>query len=277
MNIPLRFALNHMVAPKTSPGDLFRLARRLGIEAVEIRNDLPGVAILDGTPPETIKVEAATAGVGLTSINALQRFNDWNDARSAEARQLIDYAHRCGAAALVLCPVNDTRFAPPTAERLAGLRTALKGLAPMLADAGLIGLVEPLGFAECSLRLKREAVEAIQEIGAQDRFKLVHDTFHHHVAGETEFFAQWTGLIHASGVVDAGVPRDRMRDPHRVLVTAGDLIGNIEQIRMLRTGGYTGPVSFEPFASSVHETIDIEGALRSSLDLVAQGLRRAAA
>ncbi|MGO7638802.1 xylose isomerase, partial [Rhizobium leguminosarum] len=77
--------------------DFFALARSLGIDAVEIRNDLSGNAILDGTQPETIRQAAASHGVTIISINALQRFNAWNATRAAEAQELIDYASASGA------------------------------------------------------------------------------------------------------------------------------------------------------------------------------------
>jgi 2-keto-myo-inositol isomerase len=231
---------------------------------VEIRNDLPG-PIADGTPPETVKAEAAAAGISLLSINALQRFNQWSPARVNETAELVRYAQRCGAAALVLCPVNDLSFQPEEVARLAGLREALSALAPMLRDAGLIGLVEPLGFAECSLRSKREAVEAIDAVGAADVFRLVHDTFHHHVAGESALFPDRTGLVHVSGVVDPSVPVASMRDPHRVLVDAGDLIDNMGQIEALLAAGYAGPISLEPFAASVAALEDPRPAIEASL------------
>lgn len=67
-----------------------------------------------------------------------------------------------------------------------------------------------------------------------------------------------------------------MRDPDRVLVTAEDRIDNTGQIDALRRGGYDGPVSFEPFASSVHDDRDIEAALRTSMALIEHRLRLAA-
>ena len=70
----------------------------------------------------------------------------------------------------------------------ASFADALTALAPLLRSTGVVGLVEPLGFPECSLRLKREALDAIDAVEGADVFKLVHDTFHHHVAGETEIF-----------------------------------------------------------------------------------------
>ena len=47
-----RFALNHMTAPRLQIRDFFRLAHRSGLSEVEIRNDLSGNAILDGTSPQ---------------------------------------------------------------------------------------------------------------------------------------------------------------------------------------------------------------------------------
>ena len=268
----MRFAANHMLAPRLAIGPFFDLASGLGLADVEIRNDLSDCAILDGTPASDIKRDAAAHGLTILSINALQRFNQWNAERAAQAGDLIAYAQQCGAKALVMCPVNDIGFSPGKAERLAGLRQALEALAPMLRHAGLIGLVEPLGFVECSLRLKSEAVEAISAVEASDVFQLVHDTFHHHVAGETEMFPRQTGLVHISGVSDAAVPTSSMRDPHRVLVDAADRIDNVGQIRDLVEGGYAGPFSFEPFAESVASLEDPRSATKASINYIETAL-----
>jgi 2-keto-myo-inositol isomerase len=259
----LSYAINHMVAPRKSFVELVKLATSLGLDQVEIRNDLEGVAISDGTPAARIREEAAAGGVRILSINALQRFNDWNDERAGEATALARYARDCGAAALVLCPVNDAGYRLSERERQVNLRHAMRGLAPIVAEAGIIGLVEPLGFAESSLRLKAEAVEVIEELGLGDRFRIVHDTFHHHLAGEARMFPEWTGLVHISGV-DEDLPPDRLRDEHRVLVGADDRCGTLLQILALMEG-YDGPYSFEPFAASVHAAGDIAGALQSSM------------
>ncbi len=248
----IQFALNHMSAPKLSIPDFFALAKSLGCEAVEIRNDLAGNAIIDGTPPETIKAEAARHGLRIISINALQRFNEWNDARAEEARQLIDYAKRSGAEALVLVPTNDGTGLDRQ-ERAQNLRRSLSALRPMLEEAGVIGLVEPLGFESCALRSKTEAVEAIKDLSAERSFKLVHDTFHHHLAGEEKLYPDMTGLVHISGVEDPAIGVPDMRDSHRVLVGAADRIANVEQIRALRDLGFKGRCSFEPFAAEVHD------------------------
>jgi len=265
------FALNHMVAPGLSPRDFFRLAKSLGIDDVEIRNDLGGNAIMDGTAAEDVKALADEVGVRIATINALQRFNDWTPQREKEAIELADYARDVGARALVLVPVNDGT-GQRDGERQANLRAALKGLKPILEERGLIGYVEPLGFDICSLRSKREAVEAIAAVGGEGRFKLVHDTFHHHLAGEPELFPAMTGLVHISGVTDPEVTVSAMRDPHRVLVDDRDRLGNVGQMRALLDQGYEGAFSFEPFAEEVQQFEDPASALKDSMDGIRAGL-----
>ena len=272
----MNFALNHIVSPRRSHAELFDLAVALGVDQVEIRNDLAGVAIADGTAPETVRADAAARGLTILSINALQRFNHWTPARADEARALAAYASACGAKALVLCPVNDTQWQRALDARLAHLREALAALLPILKHAGLTGLVEPLGFAECSLRLKAEAVAAIDAIGGAGTFRLVHDTFHHAVAGETQIFPAHTGLVHISGVDDPAVPVSSMRDPHRVLVGRGDRIGNVAQMQALLAGGYAGYFSFEPFSEKIHALPDIGAAVRASMALIQHELHATA-
>jgi 2-keto-myo-inositol isomerase len=263
MKTKTRFALNHMVAPNLPVQEFFRLTREAGISCVEIRNDLPGVAIADGTPPAETQAKAATEGITILSINALQRFNEWNTTREMEAISLARYAQECGAPALVLCPVCDHSDRRSEGQRLEDLQASLRALAPILRERGVIGLVEPLGFAESSLRSKRQAVEAITAVGEERTFQLLHDTFHHHVAGEPQVFPEWTGLVHISGVEDRQV--SELRDVYRVLVGPTDIVGNVAQIDALRSGGYDGYFSFEPFAESVQGKNNIAAALPASL------------
>jgi 2-keto-myo-inositol isomerase len=271
-----RFALNHMTAPRLGVADFFDLARGIGVTEVEIRNDLDGNAILDGTPAADVKKLAEAAGLSIISINALQRFNEWTAEREREAVELAGYAKACGARALVLVPVNDGS-GRANGERQGNLRVALKALKSILSTRGLVGLVEPLGFEICSLRSKKEASDAIRAVDGLDVFRLVHDTFHHHLAGEPAFFAAMTGLVHISGVTDATVSLSEMRDPHRVLIDREDRIGNLAQIRALLADGYAGPFSFEPFAPSVHALAHPAKAVRASMDFVRAALMQQAA
>ena len=261
----IRFAINRISAPRIPFDEFTALCRRLGVEAIEIRNDLQGVELVDGTPAATVGAAAKAAGLAIRSINALQRFEQFDDARRAEAAALIRYAVESGTQALVLCPTNSRQDARSPERRHADLVHALRELKPMLEAAGLVGLVEPLGFEECAVRRKSQAVRAFEEVGAGKTFRLVHDTFHHHLAGEGLFFPEWTGLIHISGVEDKALDASDMRDGHRVLVGSADVLGNIPQLRTLLAAGYTGYASFEPFAEEIAAAKDIEARLAASM------------
>lgn len=261
----MRFAINHITAPRQTPAEFFAMARALGCTEVEIRNDLPDVV---GThAPEAVKAAAEAAGVTILSINALYPFNVWSGDLPERAERMADYAKASGAQALVMCPLNEGK-----AVAHGDVVAALKAIKPILDARGLTGLVEPLGFPVSSLRTKRAAITAIDEAGGADTYRLVHDTFHHHLAGETEFFPDRTGLVHISGVVDPGVEVDDMLDAHRVLVDAGDRLGNLDQIRALRKAGYAGPFSFEPFAAEIHALADPEAALKDSIAFITERL-----
>lgn len=262
-----RFALNHMAAPKLPVADFFALSASLGCTEVEIRNDLAGNAILDGTTPDAIRAAAAKYGQKIITINALQRFNDWSDTRAAQAEDLAGWCAATGAAALILVPKNDGT-GTADGERQANLRTALRGLAPILQRHGILGFVEPLGFEICSLRRKSEAAEAIADLQLSNLFRLTHDTFHHHLAGEDAIFPDLTGLVHISGVTDPAVDAADMRDSHRVLVDAQDRVGNIAQIRRLLAAGVTAPCSFEPFAAKVHNSTTLATDVSASMNYI---------
>lgn len=261
----MQFSLNHMVAPKLGYAEFFDLALRLGVTAVEIRNDIP-TALMGNKNAKMIGTLAKDKGLTIINVNALQRWNQWNKAKADEANKLAEYTALTGAKNLILVPTNDKKFRPSTADRLDGLRIALTGLKSILKDHGLIGCVEPLGFEECSLRLKAEALAAIDDVGGTKRFKVTHDTFHHFVAGEQDVFPTRTGLIHVSGVTDPKHTIATMRDPQRVLVDAHDRIYNKGQVQKLISGGYKGYVSFEPFSADVHKSRQIARDLARSMD-----------
>ncbi|MBC9245186.1 TIM barrel protein [Paracoccus sp. 11-3] len=261
----MRFAINHISAPRLALADFFAMCRRLGVHEVEIRNDIPDV--LSAMTPQAVRAEAAAQGITILSINALYPFNRWSGDLPDRAQRMADYAAECGARALVMCPLNDG-----TAIAHSQVVTALDALVGVLKDRGLTGLVEPLGFPISSLRLKSEAIAAMTEADENGVFALMHDTFHHHLSGETQIYPHRTGLVHISGVTDPGLDVARMLDAHRVLVDEDDRLDNLGQIRALLAGGYDGPFSFEPFAESVHALDNPEAALRASMDVIRKGL-----
>ena len=262
------FALNHITCSRQDHEGLARMARQLGLTAVELRNDISGVALADGTPPTQVAAALDIAGQRALSVNALQRFNDWNDERAAEAGSLAAAARAAGATTLVLCPVNVAGYWTDEGERLRALRAALAALKPVLDRHGLTGLVEPLGFKISSLRRKREAIDAIDAVDGAGTYRLLHDTFHHAIARDTDFYPERTGLVHISAVSAPELALDDMRDEHRVLIDEHDRIDNVGQIATLLSGGYTGFFSVECFAKNVQEDPALPEQLRRSIAFI---------
>lgn len=271
----VEFALNHMSVARASFVELLDIASRIGCVGVEVRNDLPQ-PLFDGIAPAQAGQMVRDRGLRLLAVAEVKRFNDWSDEKATEARNLIAIAKAAGAEAVSLIPRNDNG-GMGNGERQANLRLALRNLKPMLEEAALVGLVEPLGFEICALRHKIEAVEAIQALGGSDTFRLVHDTFHHHLAHGGPMFPAQTGIVHISGVVEVSLATEEMGDEHRILVDGEDRLGNIRQIAELVAAGYSGPISFEAFAPQVHDAPDPVADLSRSIDFIRSRLTAIAA
>lgn len=265
----LPFALNHMTAPHMAWEPFLDLAKGLGCVGVEFRNDLIA-PLFGGADPAVVKAAVAARGLRFLALAEVKMFNDWSSAKQAEAEALMKIAVACGAEAVSLIPRNDG-VATDRKDSLKVTEVALRALLPMLKAHGLKAMVEPLGFAVCSLRYKDVLVEAIHEVGGVGTFYMVHDTFHHALAGFGPIYPELTGIVHVSGVKDQ-VYFDDMRDPHRVLVDADDVLGNVAQIRALKAAGFTGAISYEPFAPSVHVMADPAKALAASMEFIRLGL-----
>lgn len=268
-------ALNHMTVPNLGYVPFLDLAARLGCAGVEVRNDIPR-PLFDGLDPTSAGRIAADKGLRLVGLSQVYPFNDWNDERKDAVKALVATAKAAGAETISLIPRNDGT-ALGNGERQANLRIALKGVLPLLKDAELVALVEPLGFLRSSLRHKSELVDMIASVGGAEHLKIVHDTFHHALAGGGPIFPEQTGIVHISGVVDPALPLARMEDQHRVLVDEGDRLGNVEQLTALRTAGYEGPVSYECFSPEIHALGDPYAAIRRSFDFISSKLQAEAA
>lgn len=272
----LRFALNHMTTPRLDCRSFLDLAASLGCVGVELRNDLADKKLsdaefFDGDAPAAIGAYARAKGLRLLGLSEAYGFNSWSEAMRAKVQLLIDQAVASGAETISLIPRND---APKWSdfERLAALRDALGEILPMLEKADMVALIEPLGFTTSSLRSKAEAVDAIKAVGGEGRFKLVHDTFHHHLAGGGAIFPDHTGIVHISGVVDPSLTPEEMQDGHRILVDGRDRLGNIAQIRELLDAGYEGAFSYEPFSAEVHAIADPAIAIAESFAFIEKGV-----
>ncbi len=271
----LPIALNHMTAPHLRYEELLTLAGELGCTGVEFRTDLPS-GLFDGDTPANAKAKSTAAGVSILTIAEIKSFNDWSDAKATEAEALMKVGHACGAMGVSLIPRNDG-LGLGNGERQANLRIALRELKPMLESYDLLGFVEPLGFEQCSMQYKSEAVEIIEALRAEDRIKLVHDTFHHHLAGGGPVFPDHTEMVHVSGLIDPDLSIREMGDAHRVLVDGRDRLGNIQQIEQLLAGGYAGPISIEAFSPDVHKLTDPKSEISRSFNFIETSLGEQAA
>ncbi len=268
-----RFALNRIAGPALGLVDFFQLAREIGLTRVELRNDLPGGKVTDGLTPAEAAAVALRYGIDVITINAVQKFNVKALAAQVaeELRRLLDIAAALRCRAVVLCPNNDPADRRGAEARRAETAEALATLGPLFTAAGVLGYVEPLGFAESSLSSVVVAADAVKASG-QPCYRVLFDTFHHYLGPDTAavigvgYDVKNTGLIHASGV-EASLPRERIRDEHRLLVSARDLTGCREQVQQHLRLGYAGDISFEPFSPEVQRLgrDDLAAALRKSL------------
>jgi 2-keto-myo-inositol isomerase len=251
------FALNRIACPGLGLEDFFRLAREAGLAKVELRNDLAGARVTDGLSPARAASLARNEGVAIISINALQKFNGKAVAGrvASDLQRLLELASTLRCPAIVLCPNNDPADVRDAATRRSETVEALAALGRLFAGRGVLGCVEPLGFAESSLASVSAAAAAVKESG-QSCYRILHDTFHHYLGpdGSTDAGAgcdvRSIGLVHASGV-ETQLAKELIRDEHRVLVSAADLTGCREQVRRLVELGYDGDISFEPFSPAV--------------------------
>ncbi|MEP0943243.1 MAG: TIM barrel protein [Rhizobiaceae bacterium] len=257
------FALNHMTVARLGFEQFIAVSQRLGCVGVECRNDLPG-PLFDGMRPSQAGDLIQQAGLRLLALAEVKRFNCLTEADLHDVLLLLDIAAAAGAESVALIPANDglandgpanddpEYIETSDAADQSGLASAIELIAPHLQQRNLIGLIEPLGFATCAVRYKQPVVELLNSLGQGSRFKLVHDTFHHHVAGDPNFAAAHTGVVHLSGVKDKHVSADEMRDLHRGLVDQHDQLNNITQIQKLLAAGYDGAFSFEAFSPALH-------------------------
>lgn len=260
------FALNHMSLPNHDWRALLDTAAELGCVGVEFRNDL-ATPLFGGEPAATVAAEARARGLRVLGLSQVYPFNRWSDATRDAVADLVETAQACGAESISLIPLNDGTGGED-GPRQRALRYALQEIRPLVEGSGLIALIEPLGFTRSSLRSKSETIEAIEAVASRDQFRIVHDTFHHCLAGGGPIFAGWTGLVHISGVSDPAPALSEMEDAHRVLVDADDRLGNLDQIAALIAAGYDGPLSMEAFSPAFHASTNPVAALGTSFDFI---------
>jgi 2-keto-myo-inositol isomerase len=237
------FALNQRTAPKLGFAAFLDLAAGLGCIGVEPRNDL-GQPLFDGIEPVRAGEMARERGLRFIGLSEIYPFNDWNEYRRAAVACLIETAQAAGAETVSLIPRVDGREGDG-AERARTLRAVLAEILPMLDGTGVVGLVEPIGFATSSIKFQREATLAIQSLGADDRLGIVHDTFQHALAGDADVDVRQIRLVHISGIAGGSGVLDDSLDAQRVLVDENDRTDTLGQVKRLLEAGYAGPFSYE--------------------------------
>jgi 2-keto-myo-inositol isomerase len=264
----IRFALNRTCAPQLPLDAFIALATSVGVQAVEIRNDIEGREFADGTPAKDVLARLQDAGLEVASVNALQRFNDWSPTRAIEAEAIIAYAAALGAPGVVLCPVHneDNGWTEIEAER--NLRDGLRQLRPILLAHGVTGYVEPLGMKGSTMKRQAMAVAAVSDVDGWDAYKLCYDTFQYFRCNDTQLFPQHIGLAHMSGIARTDLLPGDLVEPDRGLIFVGDRVSNVTQLRGLKAAGYEGFVSMEPFSSEVQNDPELAAHLRASLEYV---------
>ncbi|MBS0968014.1 inosose isomerase [Chimaeribacter arupi] len=270
-----RFCINRKIAPNLSLEQFFRVVKKCGLNKVELRNDMPSGQVTDGLSTGEVRALAQQYGMDIITINALGRFNlgAERDKVWANAEAMLQEAQAIGSRGLILCPHCSAGDARSAEQKQQETLQALIALAPLFKQYGVTGLVEPLGFGISSLRSSLLAQSLIRDSAAP--YKLVIDTFHHHLdevdqaAFDQQMAMESIGLVHLSGVED---PRDKslLTDEERIMLSQGDLLKSKQQVDNLERLGYQGIYSFEPFSSVLEnwQEADIEREIKQSMALI---------
>ena len=260
----LSFALNQIMLPEASFTDFIYFAKKLDIHAIEIRNDIKTNLIKENEPIK-VREESEKNYIKILYINDLQKFNIWNSERKEELINLCEYAEKANISSIVLVPLNDGSIQSEKDKKKL-LEVSLNSINNILQDYNVKGLVEPLGFKQSSLQFKSLAVEIINNL-QKNKLQLVHDTFHHKISNDNNFFSTLTGLVHFSGVFNKFKNID-LQDDHRSIVDEFDIIDNISQIKKLIKENYNGYFSFEPFSNELISNKNIFEITRNCLSFI---------
>ena len=132
-----QFAINRMLCPRMDVAGFLQLAADVGIEQVELRNDLPEWGEIDQLGEEQFRRLAERLGVRVATINAVQKFNSpaHRESAAAESARLIALARAIGCDAVVLCPNNDPADRRTASRAYSDTVQSLRVLGPIFAVA----------------------------------------------------------------------------------------------------------------------------------------------
>ncbi|VFS62524.1 Predicted sugar epimerase [Raoultella planticola] len=84
-----RFCLNRKIAPSLSIEAFFRLVNSLGLNKVELRNDLPAGKVTDDLSHQQVRELADRYHIEILTINAVYPFNRPHGAGSRPGRIVV--------------------------------------------------------------------------------------------------------------------------------------------------------------------------------------------
>src|SRR5579864_2017946 len=102
-------SLNRIISPRLPLRAFLNFTADLGIEYVELRNDLTEVGIVDGLPDATLKAAFSETGIRPLTINALYPFEDASafENNVEKLKGLTVEAKRINCPQIVMCPLNE--------------------------------------------------------------------------------------------------------------------------------------------------------------------------
>lgn len=269
-----RFCINRKIAPGLSIEDFFKVVQKCGLNKVEIRNDMPSGKILDDLTVDQFNALTKKYGLEVVTINALYPFNlpSAKADLTKKAEEMLDIAKKVNCKAIIMCPYNETDTRS-FGEREVDTTNAIKYFTELFAKYGIQGLVEPLGFPISSLRSYNLASKLIDTV--KSPFKIVLDTFHHHLAClpvepfDLTIDVNKIGLVHLSAVEDTR-PVEQLTDEERLMMSPKDVLKSKEQVIQLEKLGYKGIYAFEPFSSTLNnwKATDVEKAINDSINYI---------
>ncbi len=264
----ISFALNQILFPDAPFENFISFSKKLNVKAIEIRNDIK-TNLIEENDPIKIKNLCEENSIKILSINALQKFNIWNKDREKELISLCKYADKANINSIVLVPLNDGSINSHE-EQIQLLEHSLINILKIFNDFKVFGLVEPLGFSHSSLRFKSLVVKLINDFQS-NKLKILHDTFHHFLSGEDEFFPSLTGLVHISGVSNM-FKNIKLDDDHRSIIDDNDILHNINQIKKICNSNYQGFFSMEPFSNNLIKEKNIFKIVKKSFNYISSNI-----
>ena len=262
----MKVSINHSTCPNLTYENFFKLANRLKITNVEIRNDLPNL-IFDSNSTSEIYNLKKEYNINIISINALQKFNIWDNERKEELLFLCRSANEINCEGIVLVPLNSGNFFEKEKHQTL-LKNSLKEIDFILSEYQLKGFIEPLGFKSSSLRYKSEVIDQLKTLRVDHNFSLVHDTFHHKVAEDESTYVENTSIVHISGVNNREIKECDFTDDMRELINESDQIKNIQQINYFLSNKYDGFFSIEPFSEKIQNSDNHYDLIKESLNYI---------